>query len=169
MWWIQCRIFSPGAVDCDSSIRLERLILDFLTAPAAGWLHCISSHTKNHHGAHPETVNTEELSWMGSFSLWDYLLEGRGRALDLCRAWDRTDKMPSGLGCFRCGRYLEVWWQKSSESLASPPLLCWMSWGVRCHWFVVLQIFRGFIVIQGYYSDLSFMEFTPPWTDPGLE
>lgn len=32
-------------------------------------------------------------------------------------------KMRSGLGCSRCGRYLEVWWQKSSESLASPPLL----------------------------------------------
>lgn len=69
---IQFRIFSPGAVDCDSSIRLERLILDFLPAPAAaGWLHCISSHTKNHHGAHPETANTEELTWMGSSSLWD--------------------------------------------------------------------------------------------------
>lgn len=31
-------------------------------------------------------------------------------------------KMFSGPGCCRCGRYREVWWQKSSESLAS--LLC---------------------------------------------
>lgn len=83
---IQFRVFRLGAADCDSSIRLERLILDFLRARAAGWLHCIGSHTKNHRGARPQTVNTEELTWMGIFSLWDYLPEGRGRALDLCRA-----------------------------------------------------------------------------------
>lgn len=65
---IQFHIFSPGSAECDSSIRVEPRVLGFLTAPAAaGWLHCISSH----HGAHPETVKTEELTWMESCSLWD--------------------------------------------------------------------------------------------------
>lgn len=38
-----------------SPIRLELLLLDFPAAPAAAaWLHCISSHTKNHRGANGE-------------------------------------------------------------------------------------------------------------------
>lgn len=83
---LQFRVFGRGVADCDSSIRLELLILDFLTAPAAGWLHCISSHTKNHRGAQAQTANTEELTWMGGVWLWDYLEEGCGRASDLCRS-----------------------------------------------------------------------------------
>lgn len=129
---------------CDSSVRedLSSPVLGFLTAPAAAaaWLHCISFHTKKparysvheHGGIKPgweaarRGFNCETVAWRGADSV-------RGSR-------PQRSKCVSGLCCFRCGRCLEVWWQKSSESLASPPLLCWMSGGVRCH--SVLQILK---------------------------
>lgn len=65
---------SPGAPRSAVTVQSEPelLLLDLPPAPAAaGWLHCISSHTKNHHGTHPRTANTEELTWMVNRSLWD--------------------------------------------------------------------------------------------------
>lgn len=75
-------------------------------------------------------------------------------------------KMFSGPGCCRCGRYREVWWQKSSESLAS--LLCscvgclgecaataFCCFGFFFSIFLSLSLFpRGFFVIQAFYTDL---------------
>lgn len=127
-------------------LRLNLLLQDFLAAraaAAAAWLHCISSHTKNHRGAQPQTANTKELTRMGSFSLWEYSPQRLGRVADLCRTWDGAEGMPSELGRVRRGLYLQVWWQKSSESLASPPLLCRMSCGVRCHCFLVLYFLHA--------------------------
>lgn len=118
-------------------------VLVFLRAPAAaaGWLHCISSHTKNQHGAHPEYGEYGGINLDGKL-LSVGLIGGRSRKEERTCVGLATLRMRSGLGCFRCGRVsrsvmAEVQWIAGLPS----SLLCWMSWGVRCHCSLVLQIF----------------------------